>query len=84
MAGTRIRDWFIEAKEAGATNLIIVCDTFDWEDYPVQVMPGEDIEEVMKGYNYDKNMQRIMEVYCMKRSMKNQIAEYRAWHTGKR
>lgn len=52
--------WEKEAKEAGATHLIIVCDTFDYEDYPVMVMPEEDLAEKCKQFD-GVNMQRIME-----------------------
>lgn len=34
-----IRAWLLEGKAQGATHTIIVCDTFDYEDYPVHVMP---------------------------------------------
>jgi hypothetical protein len=53
-----------EAKEEGATHLLIVCDTFDWGNYPISVMPGEDIQKIIKKYN-DRNMQQIDEIYNM-------------------
>jgi len=53
--------WVEEAKENGAQYIISVCDTFDWDDYPVYVMPGEDLEKIKEGYN-GGNMQKINEV----------------------
>ena len=40
----------------------MVCDTFDHEDYPVYVKPGEDVRAIYAQYN-GPNMQRVMEVY---------------------
>jgi len=44
--------------------LIVVCDQFDWEDYPVYVTATEDVNEKRKLYN-GANMQKIMEVYVL-------------------
>jgi hypothetical protein len=57
-----LKAWFEELEKAGATHMIVVCDTFDWDDYPVPVMPHEDVFEVEAKYD-GKNMQKIMEVY---------------------
>lgn len=82
MAASRneIAGWFDQAKEAGATHMIVVCDTFDHDDYPVNVMSGEDVNEQIKKYN-GKNMQQIMEVYSMKLDKETQLNEERAYHT---
>jgi len=53
--------WIETATEQGAKYIISVCDTFDWDDYPVYVMPGEDLEERKKEYD-GVNMQRINEI----------------------
>ncbi len=53
-------EWVANGKAKGATHLIVVCDTFDYEDYPVYVMPSENVE--VKKLNYNANMQRIMEI----------------------
>jgi hypothetical protein len=57
-----IAQWFKDGKRDGAVKMIIVCDTFDHEDYPVYVMPSEDLRETVKRYD-GVNMQRIHEVY---------------------
>lgn len=56
-----VQRWIKDGKEMGATHIISVCDTFDWDDYPVYVMPGSDLEEMKKHYD-GTNMQRINEV----------------------
>jgi hypothetical protein len=37
MAATKqdIIGWLDRGKAQGATHVIVVCDTFDWDDYPV-------------------------------------------------
>lgn len=63
MAVTKLEfeNWIKRGKERGATHLISVVDTFDYDDYPVFVMPEDDLFEVRKKYD-NVNMQRINEV----------------------
>ena len=53
--------WLQKAKEMGATHLISVVDTFEYDDYPVYVMPSDNLNEIKKKYD-NVNMQRINEV----------------------
>jgi len=57
--------WIATGRERGATHIIVACDTFEYDDYPVYVMPGEDLEEKKAKYN-GVNMQMIMEVIDLK------------------
>ncbi len=72
-----ITRWLDEAAHSGATHLIVVCDDFDHDNYPIFVMPGEDARE-----RYDKvyagNMQQVDEVYNMKMNIDRQRREFRA------
>lgn len=81
MAASRmdIERWFDTAVDEGATHMIVVCDTFEMEDYPVYVMPGENVHEIEE-QNSGPNMTRVMEVYSMKVPKVVQMAEYRAFH----
>lgn len=67
MAATRedVERWIATAREKGATHVISVCDTFDHDDYPVYVMPGESLAEKKALYD-GVNMQRINEVIEVK------------------
>jgi len=56
-----IKRWREYAKGLGATHIISVCDTFDHDDYPVYVMPNEDVSVRAAKYN-GQNMQRINEI----------------------
>ena len=75
-----IREWLEAAKEEeNISHVIIVCDTFDYEDYPISVKRGWDIKKVIKQYNME-NMQRIMEIYNLDMDMEKQLNEPRAYH----
>lgn len=77
---SEIESWVRRGKATeDVTHVLIVCDDFDYEDYPVEVKEGEDIHKKMEEYNF-KNMQRIMEVYSMKMDIDLQLAESRAYH----
>ncbi|MFA5987212.1 MAG: hypothetical protein WC797_00990 [Candidatus Paceibacterota bacterium] len=74
-----IREWFIRGKKMHATHLIVVCDTFEWEDYPVFVTKKQNVHEVYTEHN-GSNMQKVMEVYNLSMDMEKQLAEHRAFH----
>lgn len=74
-----IKIWLERGKAKGATHVISVCDTFDYEDYPVFVMPNENAKD--KAYEYSaKSMQRINEVYDLSLDIEAQLNEKRAFH----
>jgi hypothetical protein len=75
----QIASWFDHGVQQGATHLIVVCDTFDYGDYPVCVQADQDPREVAAEYD-GKNMQKIMEVYNLRLSTLAQLAEHRASH----
>jgi hypothetical protein len=56
-----VQDWIKHGKLQKATHIISVCDTFDWDDYPVFVLPNENVDEVKLKYD-GKNMQKINEI----------------------
>ena len=58
--------------------MIVVCDTFDWNDYPV-FSSADQFAEKHKQHD-DVNMQKIMEVYDLPLDPEVQIAEPRAFH----
>lgn len=64
--------WFDEGVEKGATHMIVVCDKFDYEDYPCFVMPNEDVRAKEEYYN-KASMQRVMEVYDLRASKCEQL-----------
>jgi hypothetical protein len=75
-----IREWLEEAKE-DTSHMIVVCDTYDYDDYPVYVSKSENLKDKIASYNF-KNMQKIMEIYSLtgKYSIESQLEECRAHH----
>lgn len=61
------------------SHMLVVCDSFDYEDYPVHVLRTEDVHEVIKKYN-GENMQRIMEIYNYDMDLDKQLSEHRVWN----
>jgi hypothetical protein len=76
-----IGEWFQQGVSDGASHMLVVCDTFDFDDYPVFVPPGVDPEGVVKDYN-GKEMQRVMEVYDLNLDRHVQLGQVRVWNTG--
>ena len=57
--------WYKEAKQQKATHVVIVCDTFEWEDFPVYVLPGQNAEKV-RADHHGTNMQKVMDLFTIK------------------
>ena len=74
-----IKRWLKQGKKEKATHVIVVCDTFDYEDYPVYVMKNEDVHKVYDEHN-GKNMQRVMEVYNLSKDIDEQLNTRRAFN----
>jgi hypothetical protein len=72
-------DRWLAAAPPHSTHMVVVCDTFSHEDYPVYVCPEADVRDVVKKYD-GPNMQRIMEVYSFQKPLRPQIEERRAYH----
>lgn len=74
--------WYKAGKQKKATHLIVVCDTYDHEDYPTYVAAGETVAEKLKYYN-GPNMQRVMEVYNLSKPFNGQKMKGRlCWDEG--
>jgi len=73
-----ISEWLKHGKAQGATPMTVVCDTFNHEDYPVYVMPGEDAQARRDMCNDSEKMSRVMEVYSYARDLDEQLAAPRA------
>jgi hypothetical protein len=67
-----IREWLKAGQAQKATHMIVVCDTFDYDDYPIYVMPGEDVREREKEFK-GVNMQKVMEVYNLSMDIEQQL-----------
>lgn len=54
--------WVIAGTAQNATHLIMVMDHFDYDTYPVYVLPTDNVLDVINKYRF-KSMQRIVDVY---------------------
>lgn len=74
-----IKGWLRRGVAEEATHVIIVCDTYEHENYPVFVLPGEDVFERASKYN-GSNMQTVDEVYDLAMDIDEQLNEHRAFN----
>ena len=74
-----IKQWLDEGIKKKATHCIIVCDTFNYEDYPVYVMPAQSSREIAEQYN-SSAMQKVMEVYDLRKDIFEQLGQERVFN----
>jgi len=75
-----IREWLERGQGKGATHVIVMCDTFDWDDYPVFVDSNQNIRDEVARLQNGGNMQKIMEVYNLSLDIEAQINEDRSFN----
>ena len=59
----------------GVTHMLVVCDTYDYEDYPVYIREGRDPAKYVSG-----SMQRVMECYSKNYEKLAQLNQFRAFN----
>jgi hypothetical protein len=74
-----IEHWLRKPPEH-ATHVLIICDTYDQDDYPVYVLRGQDPRKVEHEHLSRNPMARRMECYDLRMDLATQLAEYRALH----
>lgn len=74
-----IRGWLKRGIRDKQTHVIVVCDSFDYSDYPVFVDQGEDARRIAAKFD-GQNMQRVMEVYDLSLPIEDQINEKMSFH----
>lgn len=81
MAATKedIRRWLQRGHIKRATHVVVICDTLEYEDFPLLVMPGEDPRKIVKDRD-GINMERVMEVYNLALDDEEQIAQRRVFN----
>lgn len=58
-----LQNWYNRGVEDEKTHMIVVCDTFDYEDFPVYVGEGESVSAEVSKRSNSQQMSRVMEVY---------------------
>ena len=71
-----ISEWFDDGLHFGSTHMLVVCDTFNHEDYPVHATSADDALRQFSRHD-GPNMQRVMEVYDLNADKAEQLAEHR-------
>lgn len=81
MAATKeeIRGWLKRGIKDDYSHVIVVCDTYDYEDFPVFVAKSENVLEI-KEKNEKASMQKIMEIYNLSMDVEAQLNEKRAFN----
>lgn len=74
----KISQWFDEGKATGDAYMLIVTDTFDYEDYPSYASSEETARAQVKQYA-NAPMSQVMEVYDLKADKWAQMISVRAW-----
>jgi hypothetical protein len=74
-----IDKWFERGIEYGDRWMLIVCDMFDYEHYPVFIKENSNFWEIYDEYN-EINAQKIMEVYDLSLDKYLQLNTHRAWN----
>jgi len=70
-----IRDWFREGVANGKDYMVIVCDTYDYEDYPLFCSEST-LSQLLHSYR-EADMQIIMEIYDLRKDIAAQISKER-------
>lgn len=71
-----LKDWFVEGKNKGATHMIVACDTWDWIDFPIYVMPEQDVKNLYQTQVKRSDM-KVMEVYNLNKDIDIQLSQHR-------
>ncbi len=81
MAATKekIRKWLEGGNPRFISHMIVVCDTFDHNDYPVYISKSEDVNERVAKIKAQE-MTRIMEVYSYSIDLEEQLNESRVFN----
>jgi len=75
-----IRLWLKYAKDdPKIIHMIVVCDTYDYDDYAVYVYDHQDVHDIEREC-HNKSMQRVMEVYSMSKDLEEQLAKERSFN----
>lgn len=69
---SKISEWFDKGLKENATHMIVACDTWDYEDYPIYVKKDENVREKATSVG---GMQKIMEVYNLSMDKDKQLEE---------
>lgn len=71
----QISAWFDRGKKDGNAYMLVVCDSWDYSDYPAYIKDAAEFPAAKA--RATTNMQRLMEVYDLNADKAEQLAEHR-------
>lgn len=74
--------WFDRGVAQNATHMLVVCDTFDYDDYPAYAT-GDDNAVERYAYYSNASMQKVMEVYDLRMDKDTQLTSHRVFNLPK-
>ena len=75
-----IKRWIARGRANKQSFLIVMCDTYDFDDYPVFVEGDEeDCQQEYTTRSRGGNMQTVMEVYDLRDGIDVQLKQHRAF-----
>ena len=69
-----IQRWFEDGVAQKSAYMVVMCDTYDWDDYPVYAGDRSWAERLVKS---PVSMQKVMEVYDLQDDMQRQMSMHR-------
>lgn len=75
---TDIARWY-EAAPKGTAFMLVICDTFDYDDFPVYCASAAECADKLKHYR-SEGMFRVMECYDFAMDKTQQLAAHRAYN----
>lgn len=72
---TEISEWFDRGIDEGATHMLVIADTFSYEDYPSFADSEEEARQIAANPG---DMQRVMDVYNLSMDKETQLGQTRS------
>lgn len=69
-----ISEWYDKGVEDGHMFMFVMCDTYDWDDYPQYAKTIYDAINIRVAY--PSNMQKIMEIYDLRKYKQKQLSTH--------
>jgi hypothetical protein len=70
-----IKEWFERGVRDGKKYMLVLCDTFSWDDYPEYF---DTVESARQRKNAPGEMQKYMESYDLAAPMRDQLIKQRS------
>lgn len=74
-----LKEWAGKGIAKGAKWMIVVCDMFEYEEFPVYATSVEHFDQLYNTSMHRKSMEQVMEVYDLESDLETQLQEHRAW-----